>query len=408
MTRDASWDAIFGVGFVLVYQTAVIAAVQTAPVLAPFAAIGLGVDADKVGLFTAILFFSALVSSTGTAGLVARWGSFVGSAASLGTVAIGALALALAQGPLGLTLGAVLIGIGYGPVNPIGSRLLNRVAQGRQRNLIFSFKQSSVAIGGAIAGLVLPIVALAISWRAATLVVLVLALLTAICAIPTSRRLGQDGDPDASIRFALPLGAVRALWEDPKQRGLAIAVFAFSMAQFGFMSVYVTMIWRETDVEPETAAFMLSLTMVASIFGRLYWGWRADAGRPRQVLAWLAWSGAVALLLLLTLGPGWPWIAIAAISVGLGFGPMGWSGVLLAEVARAGEARAGPRGVLKATAGTMVFAYLGGFTGPALLSLSALVFGSYIPGLLCLVAAFAACAIAVTSPPEHLEKDLRP
>lgn len=408
MTRYRNRDAFVGVGFVLVYQTAVVAAVQTAPVLAPFAAIALGVDADKVGLFTAILFLSALVSSTGTAGLVARWGSFVGAAASLGTVAVGALALALAQGPLSLALGAVLIGIGYGPVNPIGSRLLNRVAQGRRRNLIFSFKQSSVAIGGAIAGLALPVVALAIDWRAATLMVMVLALLTAICVIPASRRLGRDGDPDASMRFALPLGAVRALLQDPMQRGLAIGVFAFSMAQFGFMSVYVTMIWRETNLAPETAAFMLSLTMVASIIGRLYWGWRADAGRPRQVLAWLAWSGAIALLLLLALGPGWPWIAIAMISITLGFGPMGWSGVLLAEVARAGEARAGPRGVLTATAGTMVFAYLGGFAGPALLSLSALVSGSYAPGLLCLVAAFATCAIAVTKVPLHLEKDPRP
>lgn len=392
-------DGVLGVGFVLIYQTAVVAGVQTAPVLAPFAALALGVDADKIGLFTAIVFATALVSSTGTTGLVARWGSFGGAAASLGVVAAGTLALALAQSWAGLVLGAALIGVGYGPVNPIGSRLLNRVASGRRRNLVFSFKQSSVAIGAAAAGLALPAVALAADWRVAALTAMGLALLTATLAIPAARRLGHDGDPGASMRFAPPLGAARALLADPMQRGLALAVFAFSMAQFGFMSVYVAMIWRQTGLAPEAAAFMLSVAMIASIVGRLYWGWRADTGRPRRILSWLAWMGAAALLLMPTLGPGWPWLAIVAISVALGFGPMGWSGVLLAEVARAGDARGGPRGVLAATAGTMVFAYLGGLAGPALLSLSALATGSYAPGTFCLAAAFAVCAVAVARVP---------
>lgn len=392
--------AAVGIGYVLIYQTAVVAAVQTAPVLAPFAALGLGLDVRHIGLLTAVVFAAALLSSTGTAGIVARVGSFPGAALSLAAVAAGAAALASAQGPAGLVLGAALIGIGYGPVNPIGSRVLSRVAAGPRRNLVFSFKQSSVAIGGAAAGLALPAVALATDWRTAALCAAGFALAMAALAWPARAVLGADGDRGASMRLALPLAPVRRLLADPAQRGLAVGVFAFSMAQFGFMSVYVAMLWRRAELSPEGAAFMLSLAMIASVAGRLLWGWVADAlGRPRRVLAGLAWSGAATLLLMLTLGPAWPWTAVAVASLALGFGPMGWSGVLLAEVARAGDAREGLRGVLTATAGSMVFAYLGGLVGPAALSLSALATGGYSAGILFLAAAFVVCALSLSRDP---------
>lgn len=405
MTDRPRQDAVLGIGFVLIYQSAVVAAVQTAPVLAPFAAHQLGLDADLIGFFTAIIFAVALVSSTGTTGIVARWGSFCGASASLATVALGALALALANGLTLVLLGAILIGIGYGPVNSIGSRLLNRVALGRHRNLIFSFKQSSVAIGGAVAGLALPVIVLLTSWRIAAVAIVGLALFVGTLAHLVGRRLGHDGDPNASIRFKLPFKPARDVLEDPDQRGLAIAVFAFSMAQFGFMSVYIAMIWSETALPPEGAAAMLSLAMCASIVGRLYWGWRADLGRPRHVLSTLAWSGVVMLLIVLLLDATWPWHAIAAMSVALGFAPMGWSGVLLAEVARTGEARGGSGGILTATAGSMVFAYLGGLFGPALLSISVLTTGDYTPGILCLAIVFGICGIFVVKGSENAKKD---
>lgn len=393
-------SATLGIGFVLAYQTAVVAAVQTAPVLAPFAAMALGLDVKQVGLLTALIFASALVSSTGTAGVVARMGSLSSASLSLVVVAAGAVALATANGAAGLLLGAMLIGVGYGPVNPIGSRVLSAVADGPRRNLVFSFKQSSVAIGGAVAGLVLPVIALAADWRAAAFAAAGLALVMAVLAWPVRTALGNDGDHTASMRFALPVGAVRRLLADPAQRGLAIAVFAFTMAQFGFMSVYVVMLWQQAALSPEGAAFMLALAMIASIVGRMWWGWRADtSGKPRRILASLAWSGTATLLLMLFLGPSWPWIAVALASLALGFGPMGWSGVLLAEVARAGSARDGLRGVLTATAGSMVFAYLGGLMGPAALSLSALLTNGYAAGILLLAALFALSALTVAHDP---------
>ncbi len=395
MPRAGLSDGVLGIGFVLVYHAGIVAAAQVAPVLAPVAAADIGVDPREVSVFTAIIFAVALVSSNGTAGLLARYGSLPAAAASLITSAAGLFVLALAEGPWGAVAAAVLIGISYGPVNPVGSRVIARLTSGRRQNLIFSLKQSSVAIGAAATAAALPAIALVLGWRAAVISAAMLCIGTALLALPAAARLGSDGDPGASVRFAGPFTPAMAMLRDPVLRGLAIAVATFSMAQFGFMSVYVTMLWRLTGVSPGVAAGMLSIAMAASIAGRLFWGWRADNGNPRRVLALLAASGALVLALSLGLSEAWRPPALTALSLALGLGPMSWSGVLLSEVARAGAARAGAHGVTTATAGTMVFAYLGGLLGPGLLALSSSFTGGYGAGIGVIAAGFVATALQV-------------
>lgn len=396
---DAS-AGVLGVGFVLAYHTAIVAAAQAAPVLAPMAAADVGADPRYVAVFTAIIFATALVASSGTAGLVTRYGSWASAAASLVLCAAGVLLLAFAERPVMVVAAAVLIGVAYGPVNPVGSRVIARLTGRRRQNLIFSLKQSSVAIGGAAAAAILPLLAVAFGWRAAAATAAVLCVVVALLAMPAGARLGDDGDPGASARFAWPLRPALALLADSGLRGLAIAVMAFSMAQFGFMSVYVTLLWHQTGISPGLSAGMLSLAMLASIAGRLLWGWRADLGSPRRVLAMLAGAGAVVLAVTLTLSPGWSTPALVGLSLLLGLGPMSWSGVLLSEVARAGEARDGARGITTATAGTMVFAYLGGLLGPGMLALSSATTGSYQPGIAIIAAGFVGTALVVAREPD--------
>lgn len=390
----AKLTPVWGIGFVLAYQTAIVGMGQTAPVLAPVAAAEIGVDAANVGYFTAIVFGTALFSSNGVAGLMARLGSFVGSAASLLTAALGVLCVAFAESVWMIVLGAMLIGVGYGPVNPLGSRVLMRVAPAGRRNLIFSIKQSSVSIGGAVAGVVLPALALGFGWRAAVAATGVFALIVVGFAFPTRAAVGDDAEAGASIRFIGPLKVAAAVIAEAELRSVAAAAFSFSMMQFGFMSIYVTLLWGWLDIAPAVAAAMLSVSLIASIAGRIFWGWRAD-GNPPLILLGLAWCGAVSLMLMLLMSPEWPLFATTLFSAALGFGAMSWSGVLLSEVARIGAARKDPAGTLRATAGTMVFAYLGGLLGPAMLSLSAALFGGYSAGVVAIAACMAATGIAL-------------
>lgn len=383
---------MLGISFALIFQMSIVAAAQALPVLAPFAASTFGVEPKYVGYFTAIVFISALFSSNGTAGLLARWGSLNGSAAALVIAGLGVGVAAVSNTAWGLIAAAILLGVGYGPVNPAGSRLLVRVSAGYPQNLVFSIKQTSVAIGGAAAGAMLPVLAVLFGWRAALVTMGVLCILVALASIPVRRRLGDDANALASMRFKGPIGPARALWADPLLRALSIGMFSFSMAQFGLMSIYVTLLWSRLDMTPEVAAAMLSLALAASVFGRLYWGWRADSRDPMKILSGLAACGAVSLAAVLAMSPDWPLAASILVSGALGLGPLSWSGVFLSEIAQAGEVRGGSEGIVSVTAGMMVFGYLGGVVGPGLLSLSAALFGGYGIGI-----SVVAMALATTS-----------
>lgn len=405
MTNSGKWQPPVGIGYVLTFQTAIVASAQSAPVLAPLAASAIGVEPDRVGYFTAVVFAAALFSSNGVAGIVARFGSFTGAALSLAAAAAGVACLALSASPWLAVIGAVLIGVGYGPVNPIGSRLLMRFASRRRQNLIFSLKQSSVSLGGAVAGIALPGLALAFGWRVALGVAAIFPLAVAVLAWQTRDLLGDDADPQASIRFVGPFRIAASMLSDPALRRLSLSIFTFSMTQFGFMSVYVTLLWRWPGLAPETAAALLSLTLAASIAGRLFWGWRADTGNPQGILASLALAGSVVLFAMLFMSESWPLWATVAESLALGFLTMSWSGVLLSEVAQLGAARNGLEGTLRTTAGSMVFGYLGGLLGPAILSLSVGVSGSYAAGVAFLGAALAVNAIALFTARHKMEEN---
>jgi predicted MFS family arabinose efflux permease len=382
-----------GLSFVLLFQMAVVASAQALPVIAPFAVMDFRLPAEYVGYFSAIVYGSALLASNGTSGLMARYGSFTTAAAALGCAGVGALIVSLSTTVVGLVVGAVVMGMAYGPVNPVGSRLLARVSEGRRQNLIFSIKQTSVAIGGASAGLLLPAIAVAFGWRASVAFMALFCALVALLSIGSRRRLGDDANRLASIRFKGPIAPVRLMLADPLLRCLGISVLAFSMAQFGLMSIYVTLLWTQMNMAPELAAAMLAVVLGASIPGRIFWGWRADGVSPRGILGGLAAVGVFVLATFLFMTPAWSTLAAFSLSAALGLGPLSWSGVLMSEIANAGAARGGSEAILSTTAATMVFAYTGGIAGPALLSLSAGMIGSYVPGLVMIAAWLGVAAI---------------
>jgi predicted MFS family arabinose efflux permease len=394
VTATDRWHSTVGVGFVLAFHTAIVAAAQAAPTLAPIAALDIGVEPERIGYFTAVVFAAALLSANGIAGLMARIGSFMGAALTLVFIVLGLACLAVARSASLVLVGALFIGIAYGPVNPLGSRILIRVTSPRRKNFIFSLKQSSVSIGGVLAGIILPVMAASLGWRTAIAFTAILPAAVAAAAFPVRKVSGDDANPLASARFIGPVRIGAAMLADPNLRGISLAVFSFAMTQFGFMSVYVTLLWQWANLSPQTAAAMLSMALGASIAGRLFWGWRADAGHAGTVLMVLAFSGAVVLCAMLLMKPDWPLVLIALLSLALGLGPMSWSGVLLSEVAQIGAARSGSEGTLRVTAGSMVFGYLGGLLGPASLSLSAALTDSYAGGVAVMAVALALTGIA--------------
>src|SRR5665647_1081806 len=102
----------------LAIQAMVSMALLTLPVMAPVVAGTLGVSSVYVGVYVAIVYVGAILASLAAGTAVARYGAIRVSQAGLLICALG-LALCTVNSVPVIALGALLIGIGYGPVTPV-------------------------------------------------------------------------------------------------------------------------------------------------------------------------------------------------------------------------------------------------------------------------------------------------
>ena len=138
-------------------------------VLAPAVAPTLGFAADRVGLFIGIAYLAAMTSGLLSGGWVARIGAVGLSQLALVSFGVGVLAITAGH-PLVLIGAALVIGTGYGVINPAAASLLNHHSPKSRRGLFFSMKQAGVPLGVAAAGLLMPWGLMTIGWRPSLLV----------------------------------------------------------------------------------------------------------------------------------------------------------------------------------------------------------------------------------------------
>lgn len=371
----------------LAIQALVSMAVLTPPVFAAVAAPEIGVSASAIGVYTSLIYAAACVAAAASGGPIRRRGAIRQSqiclvlcAAGLGLTATADLTLVL--------MGAVLIGLGYGPVTPASSHLLIRQTPPHRRSLVFSLKQTGVPLGGALAGIAVPVFVLAVGWRGAALASAALCLLVAASIEPLHRSLDADADPEARGERGI-LAAIRLVLDDPALRRLALASLAFSAIQLCFSAYVVTFLNERIGLALVAAGAIMAAAQAAGIAARILWGWVADrfvAARALLLMLGLAMGVAGAATGFVT--PGWPVAAIIAVTMLLGASALGWNGVYLAEVAHL--APAGAAGA--ATGGALSLTFLGVVIGPPLFGAVVAASGSYRPAFLAagLVAAGAA------------------
>ncbi|QTQ35391.1 MFS transporter [Aromatoleum petrolei] len=344
----------------LAVQALVSMAALTAPVLAPEAGAELGIPATLVGVFVALIYVGAMLSSLASGNLVVRYGAIRVSQVCLVLCGAG-VGLAAIGSPGLMAVSALLIGLGYGPVTPASSHILARTTPAHLMGFMFSLKQTGVPLGGALAGALVPGFAMLWGWQGAALAVAAACVLMAVLAQPT--RAGFDADRDPARRLSLagvfkPLALVFAY---PRIRDLAICTFFFGAMQLCLTTYLVTYLTSVYGMPLVTAGLVLALTQGAGVGGRLMWGLVADRWiTPRRLLSLLALAMAAASLLTAAFDPDWPFVAVMAVSMLFGATAIGWNGVYLAEVARL--APAGQAGVL--TGGTLFFTYFGVVAGP--------------------------------------------
>ena len=345
----------------LAMQAIVVIASLIVPITVQESADALGFDPTLVGYYTMVMWLGGMASTLFSGGLIRRYGALRVCQATMGIAAAGALLTGVAS-IAAFGLAGVLIGMAYGPANPAGSHLLARLCPPHLRGRVFSVKQTSVPVGAAIAGLLVPAVVDDRGWQAAGPVIALLCIAAMVAVQPWRAGLDSDRDPETPALATRPLAAIRQVWALPALRRTVLASSVFSMGQFCFTAFFVVFAMQRAGFDLAGAGSLFSVGFVAAIAGRVAWGWAADATSSRAALATLGIAMAATALVATTVGPGWSWLGVAALSAAFGATAVGWNGVYLAEVARL--APGGDVGA--ATGGAMFFTLAGSAFGPAL------------------------------------------
>ncbi|PWB59944.1 MAG: MFS transporter, partial [Bradyrhizobiaceae bacterium] len=134
---------------------------MTLPVLAPQVAPLAGVEPSTIGHLAGVMFAGALLPTLLASAAMPLVGPVRMSQLTTALSAAGLLVAATGN-VWALLIAALIIGAGYGPGAPLSSAVLAHHTRPEWRGLVFSVRQSGIPIGGLLAGLTLPMVALAL------------------------------------------------------------------------------------------------------------------------------------------------------------------------------------------------------------------------------------------------------
>jgi MFS family permease len=318
------------------------------PAIAPLAARAYGVAPALIGYQTSLVFLGVMGALLFGGNLSLRWGGVRVNQVGLGLQALGC-GLTIVPHLAFLVFGSVAIGVGYGLLTPSASHVLIRFVQPHRRNVVFSLKQSGMPIGGLMAALVTPVVAVAFGWQWALGMIGLLLLVSALLLEPGRTRWDDDRVDDVPL-MPRPFGGIMIVWQRPELRLMALGGVGLAATQTCMNAYTVVMFYEQLGYHLVAAGLVLSAAQAGGVAGRLFWGWLADRRRDcMTVLALLAAIMLVACLGCLLLSPTLPLPVVCALFVVIGSTASGWNGAFLGETARltpAGQVSASTGGAL--------------------------------------------------------------
>ena len=342
----APWVLVLAATFGM--QVAIMIVTQAVPVIAPLLTAEVGLAPETIGYLTGTAHLGTAVYLLVGGPLILRLGPVrmlqIGAAAAVcGSLLATSGLVAL------LFLGALVLGLGYGPTIPAGSRILARAVPPEHRTLIFSVKQAGTPLGGILAAVALPPVAIVFGWRVALLLA-ALIVLGSIAAVQPIRA-GLDTDRDRGRRIGL-----RALLP------LSVLGATFAAVQGCFTAFMVTLLTTAHDYTLPEAGIVFACLLAGGFAGRIVLAWIADrTGAAIAILLLMLGTAGVA-------GAGFALLAgaaalpvVALLAAVVGATGTACAGIILAEFARLAPADR----LAEATAGFSLLAFLIFFVAPA-------------------------------------------
>ncbi|MGI9408785.1 MAG: MFS transporter [Hyphomicrobiaceae bacterium] len=370
------------------------------PAIAPAVGSDLGLDPALIAYPVLTLYIFAMGSSLAAEGLLARFGAWRTSQIGLCIFAL-SHSLFMTGTLASIFLGSVTMGCAYGLITPAASKILAMIVTPANRNLIFSIRFTGVPLGGFAAGLIAPAAALAYGWQASMLTTVAIALALAVAMQPL--RQIWDGERSRSARLIRnPLADLRLVWQLAPVRWVAVSGLCLSAVQTTLTTYTVTMLVQDLDYSLVAAGIGLSAVQIASVFGRLTWGWLADrVGSGLAVILLICAIACICSGLTSQLSQAWPKNAVLALCFAFGFVGMSWNGVYASEVARLSPSDS----VGKVTGACMFIVFAGVLFGPLgfilLLGLTGSYTSSFLLTMMASVAALLSTYLAMRAEKKH-------
>ncbi len=377
-----SRTAAIALAITLAIQMFTALAATSASVLAPVIGRDLAVAPKLIGVFVGIVYAGSMAASLASGMFIERYGAIRVSQVCVLLCTTGLLLVAggtalPATAVLALAAAPLIIGLGYGPITPASSHVLARTAHPSRMALTFSIKQTGVPAGAALAGAMLPIIALQLGWRAAFALVAASGIAIALAAQAVRAMLDTGRRPAPMPPFAHIVAPLGLILRTPVLAELAVVAFVYAALQVCLMSFLVVYLTESLGHSLVAAGLALTVANLGGIVGRILWGAVADFHvAPRTLLGLIGVAAGACAWSTAALGVDWPIAAILALCSLFGATAIGWNGVQLAEVAR--NAPADEVGTITGAAGFITFA--GVVTGPPAFALIATLTGGYRAG----------------------------
>jgi predicted MFS family arabinose efflux permease len=330
-------------------------------VVAVQAAGDLGVKSTSIGIYTAVIYVAGMLSGLVAGSVLTRYGVIRTCQAALlfGVLGLGFVS-ALPFWPVAIGA-AVLLGMGTGPLNPAGSRILARHAPPQWQPFVFSVKQSGTPIGGMLAGLLLPPLMVLYDWRVAVVAITAIPLGTLFGLQLIRSNLDDDRDPAFRISFTGILTSLRLILTSKPLATLATAGYLYTFAQMSILSFMVIYLQEANGLSAKFAGGIFAMIHGSAIPARIVWG--IIAGRfvsSWVLLGLLGVMMSVSIVAMSLFIPTWSFWLTTLVAVMLGASTNGVLGLLLSEFARlAPEDKVG-----EIVGGAQFFLFFGIVSGP--------------------------------------------
>jgi len=304
------------------------------PPLAPFIQVDLDLTRAQVGLFVTATYLGYMVMQIPSGWLTDSIG--VRKMLLIGQIIIG-LFVTLTSTITGFTQGLVSMffaGVGCGYLLTSTTKAIMYWFPKKERGTAMGLKQTGVNVGGLLAALTLPVIALARGWRFSLFIVGLSAILSGILSFILYKEPSVKEDSTISS-FGATLNVFKKIIVNKDIILLSCSIAIYLAVEFSLITYLVLNLIEAASLPVVLAGQYLALTEGAGAFGKPIFGAISDVifgGRRKNLLILI---GLVMIVMCIIFGsvvsflPSW---AIAALCIIFGLTATGHGGLYLALV----------------------------------------------------------------------------